>query len=288
MQSWSREQVYGSDYTHRPLDEFLADAQPVQWLNTNPYKDKTEADVFELMLREVKWRHHHGFEELRRTAAFYRSYADRVDALLAAVDTAVSLLDLDLAEASCLDIAAAEGYVANHLFELGAREVDCLELNLTNIERMWMVRAARGIDPGRIARLDLERLAWSNSIERSYTLTLALGILYHMENPMLFLRNLFEVTEFATIIESDTPHFPDNQRFRGRGIVYLHRDQVTLSSGNVRHFTEMRPDRQALVEMVLAAGFQSVVEIPPATRSPYGMYDTGEKTVVVATVEPIG
>jgi hypothetical protein len=112
--------------------------------------------------------------------------------------------------------------------------------------------------------------------------TLALGIVYHVENPMLFLRNVHAATERVAVVESDTPVFPANERFRGHGVVYLHRDQVTLSPGVVRYFTEMRPDRMALVEMLIAAGFERVIAIAPAVSRRSRFFDSGEKSMLLA------
>ena len=145
-----------------------------------------------------------------------------------------------------------------------------------------MVRAVKQISGGRVGRLDLNYIDWSRSLGRTYDVALALGIVYHLENPMLFLRNLFALTERLAIIESDTPVFPENVTFRGYGAIYLHRDQVTLNSGNIRYLTEMRPDRQALAEMLISAGFSEVhaIDPPPTHRSRY--VDSGEKTMLVA------
>ena len=96
---------------------------------------------------------------------------------------------------------------------------------------------------------------------------------------MMFARNIFELTRHAAIIESDTPHFEDNRRFRGNGVIYLHRDQVTLETGNVRHLTEMRPDRVAMAQFFLSAGFDSVEFIAPGPES--GFFDRGEKSVML-------
>jgi hypothetical protein len=264
------------------LAEFTAALEPLEWETDNPYRDASADQVLDTMLGQSKWRYHHGFPALRNTTDFYAPYAQRVDAMLEAIDTALSISGLDLRSSSYIDIAAAEGYVTNHLHARGAREIDAVELNEINIQRMWLVRAAKDIEPGRIGRLDLERVNWSSAIDRVYDVVLALGIVYHMENPMLFLRNLFEITGRAAVVESDTPLFPENQRFRGFGVVYLHRDQVTIGRGSVRHFTEMRPDRQALTEMLLAAGFERVIEIPPAANVRFRMFDTGEKSVLLA------
>jgi hypothetical protein len=205
-----------------------------------------------------------------------------VDAMLEMLDAALALTDVDVTRASFLDLGAAEGYVTNHLLDRGASDVDAVELGEANIQRMWMVRALKEQKGGRIGRIDFDRADWSAALGRTYDVTLALGVIYHMENPMLFARNLFAATDGVSIVESDTPAFPGNQRFRGFGTMYLHRDQVTLSPGNVRYLTEMRPDRQALAELLLSAGFSRVHALSPATTAPSRFFDSGEKTVMLA------
>jgi 2-polyprenyl-3-methyl-5-hydroxy-6-metoxy-1,4-benzoquinol methylase len=282
MATWTRDHVFGAKYTPRLLDEFVGDAPSLVWHTENPFEASDPTDVLSEMVASPRWRHHHDIDALRSSSDLYEAYAQRVDALLEEVGTAMSIAGLEWSTSSFIDVAAAEGYVTNHLYEKGARDIDAVDLNEGNLRRIWQVRLVKGINPGRVALIDLEHVAWSASIGRTYDVSLALGIVYHLENPMLFLRNLFEITETAAVIESDTPSFPDNQRFRGNGVVYLHRDQVTLRAGNVRYFTEMRPDRQALAEMLLNAGFERVISIPAATESPYHMYDSGEKTVLLA------
>ena len=185
--------------------------------------------------------------------------------------------EIDPLSTSFLDIAAAEGYGTNHLLEKGAKDVDAVDLNDVNIRRIWMIRAMEKISHGRVGRLDLNYVDWSRAVGRTYGVALALGIVYHLENPMLFLRNLFAVTEHIAIVESDTPVFPDNATFRGFGAVYLHRDQVTLEAGDVRYLTEMRPDRQALVEMLISAGFREVDTVEPPLRIDPTMWIQGKK-----------
>lgn len=282
MATWTREHIFGARYTPRPLTEFVGEPEPLIWQTVNPFQGADADQLLAEMAKEERWRHHHGIEALRTSPDIYEAYSQRVDALLEQVDTALSMAGLAHATTSFIDIAAAEGYVTNHLYERGARDIDSVDINEENLRRIWQVRHVKGINPGRVALIDLETVSWSAAIGRSYEVALALGIVYHLENPMLFLRNLFEITEIAAVIESDTPSFPENRRFRGNGLVYLHRDQVTLRSGHVRYFTEMRPDRQALAEMLLATGFERVISMPPATDAPFHMYDSGEKSVLLA------
>jgi len=123
---------------------------------------------------------------------------------------------------------------------------------------------------------------------RTYPFVFALGIVYHVENPLLFTRNLYEISGDVCVIESDTPIFKETNRFRGNGVVYLNKDQVTIEAGDVRKFAEFRPDREALIDMMLTSGFQSVevLEPKPDDIAAYeasgdrSHYATGEKSVL--------
>jgi hypothetical protein len=279
---WTREATFGGRFTPRPLSDFIAPTAPVAWTVENPFLHRPREEILADALAGERWRHHHGIPELAESPNLTTAYAQRVDALLEMLDTALAMTDVDIDQASFLDLGAAEGYVTNHLLDRGATDVDALELAESNIERMWMVRALKGQKGGRIGRIDFDHADWSAALGRAYDVTLALGVIYHMENPMLFARNLFAATTKAAIVESDTPVFRTNQRFRGFGVTYLHCDQVTVSPGNVRYLMESRPDRQALAELLLAAGFSRVHAIPAATTATSRYFDSGEKTVLLA------
>ena len=281
--SWSREETFGEHFTVRSVDDFV-EAPPVDWVERNPFAGVPMSTLLDQVKAEVRWRYHHGVEAIPGTEDYYATYALRVDSLLEMVGTALRMAAVDPATSSFLDIGAAEGYVVNHLLGRGATDVDAVELSEGNIRRMWMVRALKGQDSGRIGRIDLDRADWSRALGRRYDVTLGLGVIYHLENPMLFARNLHAATDRVAVVESDTPVLLGNKRFRGFGNVYLHRDQVTLARGDVRHLTELRPDRQALAEMLLAAGFRTVDLVPAATVTPSRYFTSGEKTVMVARV----
>ena len=282
-QHWTRQDAFGDRFRHRDLDDFCLPCPPVDWADTNPFEGQDRDELKALAIGQVKWRHHHGIPELCSTKDFYADYSRRVDAMLTMIERALRLAGVDdPAPLSFLDIGAAEGYVTNWLLTHGVTDVDAIELNLGNIKRMWLVRALMGHRGGRIGRVDLERADWARALGRRYDVTLALGVIYHLENPLLFARNLFEATTSFAVVESDTPVYPDNAHFRGWGNIYLHRDQVTLEPGNIRYLTEMRPDRQALAEMLLAAGFSEVHAVQPEPDEPSSYFQNGEKSLLVA------
>lgn len=279
--TWSRDAAFGPSFTPRAITDIVAPVPPVAWVSENPRSGVDRAELLDEVARQHKWRHHHGLDEIRQGGELYQTYSDRVDALLALLDRALFLAGVDLSTSSVLDIGAAEGYVANHLLSAGATDVDLIELNESNIDRIWLIQALKGTSGARVGRVDLDLAHWAGALGRSYDVTLALGVIYHMENPLLFARNLYSITDGVAVIESDTPVLPDNARFRGHGALHLNRDQVTLAPGDVRYLTEMRPDRLALAELLLSAGFRHV-SVVEATGPTSRYFRTGEKTVMLA------
>jgi len=284
--SWTREDVFGDKWSPHPLEELIEARPPVAWGAVNRWANDDKAELKQWIGKQAKWRYHHGLDFLHDSPGFYAAYARRVDTMFAMVKDALQTAGVDPAMSSFVDLGAAEGYTSNLAYDLGARDIDSCDFSEINIERLWKIRAFTDRLYGRVGTIDLEHVEWSAQLGRTYDVALALGVVYHMENPMLFCRNLHKVAPVA-IVESDTPVFPQNERFRGFGNIYLHRDQVTQSigedgKGRVRYLTELRPDRQALVELLLNAGFTKVVAIepPPSAESHY--YVSGEKSVLIA------
>ncbi len=248
-------------------------------ISENPFSKLERADLIAWLARERKWRYHHNVPELMENDTLYDAFVQRVDTMLSMCDNALASAELpDFSVLTAVDLASSEGFVATHFLERGFRSVDCLELSKVGIDRHLALQALSGTHEARVGRLDLELAAWAHAVER-YDVVFALGIVYHLENPALFARNVYEITNHVALVESDTPSFPDNSRFRGHGVIYLNRDQVTLEAGNVRYLTEMRPDRVALAQLFLSAGFEEVAFVPPVHGSPY--FERGEKTLMV-------
>jgi hypothetical protein len=112
----------------------------------------------------------------------------------------------------------------------------------------------------------------------SYDLVFCLGIVYHMENPFRFLRNVAAITApgGVCIFESDTPADAG-----ARGLA-LRNSQVTLEPGQVRPVLEMRPSRRALRDMVLYAGFHCAQFIEPPADAACKYLAAKTKSVLLA------
>lgn len=244
----------------------------------NAFGDIDRATIEREMLKRIQWRYHHDIpailnSENQRT--LLTAYARRVDTMFAMLDTALGKTGLDLGSSSICDLACAEGFVAGYLIDRGAKSIDCYELNEEQIERLHLVSAWKGRTGLNAFRTDLEPPFWALQMPH-YDLTLCLGIVYHLENPMLFLRNAFEITNKWCIVESDTPGKADVST------INLVDQQVTKDLGDVRYILEARPSLKALTDMLLCVGFESVEHIAAPVDGVCPYLTTGKKSVLLA------
>lgn len=247
-------------------------------IEDDPYADMGTDALIDQVMRRDKWRYHHDIDALQTSPRLYAAYARRVETMMQMIDQALSdeqLLD-SLPDRTATDLACAEGFFAMRYLGKGLRAIDCYELNIDQIERLKMVRAIKKITGMRLFRCDLESATWSAAINRTYDLVFCLGIIYHFENPMLFLRNLYEIASDVCVIESDTPLVGSDKQ----GILVQNESQVTKQAGDVRYILELRPNRKALVDMLLAVGFSSVRVLTPPRDAQCKYLKNGEKSVL--------
>ena len=282
MTVFSRSERLGEHFTPLPLDAFTK-AQALEPVDITSSAGSPE-DVLAAILAHKKWRHHHGIPELEARSDLYTAYVRRIEEILALIHGALERHDLigSLGTKSIVDLAAAEGFMSSRFIEWGATHIDAVELSKTNLDRfalIWNHFNYNDKAKTRLFRFDLSQVAWAEQLEQTYDIVMSLGIIYHVENPALFARNCFQATNDVCIIESDTPVFAEPNRFRGNGVVYLNKDQVTLEAGNVRKLLEFRPDAEALIDILLTAGFSTVELLQPDDASKDSYYGRGEKSV---------
>ena len=280
----TREDRLGEHFTPRSLDEFVG-GKPIEQIDLDEIEGIDRAEVLERILKHRKWRHHHGIPELKERDDLYSAYVRRVEEMLTLVRRALERHDLvaELPNRSIVDLAAAEGFVSTRLIDWGATHVDAIELSAVNLDRFALLWSYLGYNQKintRLFRLDFEQAGWVSELPQSYDIVFALGIIYHLENPLLFARNLFAATNDVCIIESDTPTFPEPNRFRGNGVVYLNKDQVTIGPGDIRKLIEFRPDREELIDIMLTAGFSAVEVLEPLPEDKATFFATGEKSIL--------
>ena len=228
------------------------------------------------------WRYHHNLDELKNSSKLVAAYPQRVDTVMQMIDYALDSENLlnRLSDFSAADIACSEGFFTIRYLEKGLKGIDCFELNKDQVMRFQLIKNIKKIGGINLFRIDLEHPAWSCCIGKTYNIVFCLGIVYHMENPMLFLRNVYNITDDVCIIESQTPIIDghsDTPLFKAQD------SQVIKEPGNVRYILELRPSINALIDMLLNVGFSSVKVIEaPLKEGSRRAYSIGEASVLLA------
>ena len=243
---------------------------------TDPYAGLSQDELVAEMLQRPTWRHHHGIPQLQCMKDLYMAYVRRVGTMYRMIDDALRVAGVNLKDTVAADIATAEGFVAFRYAARGLKRVDCFEYSQDAIDRFQMVRAYKEIDNAEIYRCDLSTPDWSQQFGGSYPLVFCLGIVYHMEDPFRFLRNVAAISSDVCIIESDTP-----KEAGERGLV-LRDSELAVSPTETRRVLEMRPSRNALRDMVIDSGFKSAVWIEPPVDAPCPYLTGKTKSVLLA------
>lgn len=101
---------------------------------------------------------------------------------------------------NCLDVGCNEGYFSHLLYRRGAR-VRGIDIREINIQRAKTVQTILGYDSSRLV-FEVEDFLSNRDAQDTYDVTLFLGLLYHLENPMGALRLLHRITETLCIIDT--------------------------------------------------------------------------------------
>lgn len=194
-----------------------------------------------------------------------------------------------LASLDCLDVACNEGYFSFLLYARGAR-VKGIDVRALNIERARAVQRIQGQDPGRLAFAVEDFLANQDPPDR-YHLTLFLGLLYHLENPMGALRILHRITRRMCVVETQLTRqqAPVVSGWGETGTflelpaaLAIHREPDVEENRLAAHRgLSFIPNAAAVREMLSAAGFSGVEPLaPPADANP--QYLAGDRAVFLA------
>jgi tRNA (mo5U34)-methyltransferase len=100
----------------------------------------------------------------------------------------------------CLDVACNEGYFSHLLYQRGA-SVKGIDVRERNIHRARQVQSILGCDPSRLV-FEVEDFFNNRDKPDTYDVTLFLGLLYHIENPMGAIRLLHKITRTLCVIET--------------------------------------------------------------------------------------
>lgn len=189
----------------------------------------------------------------------------------------------------CLDIGCHEGFYSIAMARRGVGSVLGLDAREENLRRARFVADAMGVkvcyQQGRVETMAAD-------LKRSFDLTLFLGVLYHVEDPMLCLRNVAAVTGEMCLIETQVIDEVEGYAEWGyrewtrpyKGILALIDESGEFSAGNRETgVTPLAtcPSPAALLSMLKHAGFRRAEILPPPSGA-YEQHARGKRVVCAA------
>lgn len=184
---------------------------------------------------------------------------------------------------TCLDAGCNEGYYGFEIAKRGARSVVGFDARPGNIEKAELVKRAWGTPNISFRVDDISNL----TVERygSFTLTLALGLLYHLEDHIGALRRLRAVTEDLCVVDTQvlresasvsTASGREEELTRTEDIVAVV-EEPEWEWNPLASVTGLSlvPSRSALQTMLRHTGFSDVKELAPCEGAcaPYAKFD---------------
>ena len=174
---------------------------------------------------------------------------------------------------SCLDIACNAGAWSLELHARGATDIDAFDAREENVRKAELVREVKGVPAGHI-RYRVGSVYDVAHDYRPHDLCLALGVFYHLANPMELARQLFAVTGWLAVVDSDVIPEPGN-------FLRYFREDATKQHNGVEDII-LKPTAAALVQMLHDAGFGAVTRVTVPAWAP-DRYKKGERVLLVAT-----
>jgi tRNA (mo5U34)-methyltransferase len=191
---------------------------------------------------------------------------------------------------SCLDVACHEGFFSIELAKRGVRQVLGIDVREESLQKARFVAQVLDIQNARFQQLNAEEI--SPEITGEADITLFLGLLYHLENPMMCLRRTAAVTKEVCIVETQVIDEIEGSTEWGaqawtrdyQGIVALIDENAEFVDKNPETGASplaMCPSRKGLVTMLKHAGFARVEFVPPPSDA-YEQLARGKRVVCAA------
>jgi 2-polyprenyl-3-methyl-5-hydroxy-6-metoxy-1,4-benzoquinol methylase len=189
-------------------------------------------------------------------------------------------------EIRCLDTACNQGWFTMQVSSRGAKEVLGIDVRADHIEMASAIKYLTNMGNVNFEKRDLFSI--NPKKDGKYELTLFLGILYHLDNPLEALRIIHSVTKRICVIESQVARpgleldclWGSGAPKHGPGIAIVHSDEHHVEG---KRPVVLVPTLSALYRMLYAVGFTRLyLSIPQ--DSMYSQYADFDRVVVFANV----
>jgi tRNA (mo5U34)-methyltransferase len=195
-----------------------------------------------------------------------------------------------LHEIECLDIGCHEGFYSLAMARRGVRSVMAVDARPENLKRARFVAEAMGAGNIVFRQGLVETLAADQA--RTFELTLFLGLLYHVEDPMRCLRQVAAVTGELCVLETQVVDEVEGRAEWGsrdwtrpyQGVLAVIDETGEFDAGNRETGVSPMatcPSPKALLFMLKQAGFRRAEILPPPPGA-YEQHARGKRVVCAA------
>ncbi|MBI4459539.1 MAG: methyltransferase domain-containing protein [Acidobacteria bacterium] len=195
-----------------------------------------------------------------------------------------------LQEISCLDLGCHEGFYSIAMARKGVPQVLGVDVRESNLRKARFVAQTLGLPQIQFRQANIERLR-SEEVGR-HELTLFLGVLYHLENPMLCLRNLSQITKELCVVETQVIEEVEGETEWGsrqwtrpyQGVLAVIDESGEFYADNSETGSTpvaLCPSPKALTFLLKQAGFARVEIVPPPPAA-YEQHARAQRLVCAA------
>jgi tRNA (mo5U34)-methyltransferase len=196
----------------------------------------------------------------------------------------------DLETLSCLDIACHEGFYSVELAKRGPRRVLGVDVREESLRKARFVTQVLELNNVTFLQMNAEDIS-ADSLG-TFEVTLFLGLLYHLENPMLCLRRAASVTTKVCILETqviddvkgETEWGAKIWRHPYQGVLALIDETTDFDAANPEMGATALatcPSRKGLITMLKHAGFPRIEFVEPHPGA-YEQLARGKRIVCAA------
>lgn len=192
----------------------------------------------------------------------------------------------DWATTECVDLACHEGWFSMQLAARGAKRVLGLDIRSEHIKKANVIKDIAGLPGVTFEQRDLYLLAPADL--GAFDVTLFLGLLYHLDNPVGALRIVRSLTRGLCVIETQVARPTQDLEClwgsggprSGSGVAVVRSDPTHVQA---EHEVVLVPTLDALFDILHAVGFRHV-SLAVATPGEFAQFVDLDRVVVFAFV----
>ena len=188
-----------------------------------------------------------------------------------------------------LDVACNCGGFSVHAARSGADYVLGFDVDEHYLSQAEFIKSALGLANVQFQKLHLEDL--DPEIHGRFDVVLCLGILYHLENPVLCMQKLAAVTEKLIVVDTTLLRIP-YINFLLRRLPLWHMrvvpavtdvaQNISTSRWRKHEHGQFSPNAAAVEELLKYSGFEDIQQLRPKNSNPELRYHNGTRATFIA------